>query len=79
MAIVTETYELNGRQFVRTFSDEGRFVVGGSPAGQYTEANDPAELGRTYVEGNIIDDGADPDEATNADYEDALSRLGVEV
>ena len=82
MAIVTETYELNGRLFVRTFSDEGRYVVGGSPAGQYAEANDPAELGRTYAEGDLIptENGAiDPDAATAADYESALGRLGVEV
>lgn len=82
MAIVTETYELNGRLFVRTFSDEGRFVVGGVPEGAYTEANDPAELGRAYVEGDLIptENGAiDPDAATAADYESALSQLGVEV
>ena len=52
--IKTETYTLNGRQFVRTYSDAGRFVVGGSPNGNYTEANDPAELGRTYIEGELI-------------------------
>lgn len=51
MAIVTETYEMNGRQFVRTYSDAGRYIVGGVPEGQYTEANDPAELGRVYTEG----------------------------
>lgn len=51
MAIVTETYTLDGRQFVRTWSDAGRYVVGGVPQGQYAEANDPAELGRVYTEG----------------------------
>ncbi len=54
MAIKTETYELNGRQFVRTYSDAHRYVVGGSPEGQYAEANDPAEFGRTYTEGELI-------------------------
>ena len=57
MAIVQETYELNGRQFVRTYSDAGRYVVGGMPEGAYSEANDPAEFGRTYVEGDVIEDG----------------------
>ena len=52
MAIVQETYELNGRQFVRTYSDDGRFVVGGVPYGEYAEATDPAEFNRTYVEGD---------------------------
>lgn len=52
--IRTETFELNGRQFVRTWSDAGRYVVGGSPEGEYSEANDPAEFGRTYVEGDLM-------------------------
>ncbi len=73
--IVQESYELNGRQFVRTWSDEGRYVVGGNPEGQYTEANDPAALGRVYTEGEAIP-AAD---CEAADYESALGRLGVEV
>ncbi len=72
--IVQETYELGGRQFVRTYSDANRYVVGGDPHGAYAEANDPAELGRTYTEGGLMDG-----DATAADYEEALSRLGVEV
>lgn len=47
--IVQETYTLNGRVFVRTYSDAGRYVVRDGVS--YTEANDPAELGRTYAEG----------------------------
>lgn len=54
MAIVTETYELNGHMFVRTYSDSGRYVVGGNPPGAYTEANDPAELNRQYTEGEYL-------------------------
>ncbi len=80
--IVQETYEINGRQFVRTWSDANRYVVGGVPEGPYTEANDPAELGRTYAEGEPIPEDAravDPDDASAADYEAALARLGVEV
>ena len=50
--IVTETYELNGRQFVRTTSDAGRYVV--RDGVEYGEANDPAEFGRTYTEGDLI-------------------------
>lgn len=52
--IVQETYELNGRQFVRTYSDAGRYVVGGVPEGEYVEANDPVDAARTYTEGDII-------------------------
>ena len=54
MSIIQETYTLNGRQFVRTYSDAGRYVVGGEPYGSYSEANDPAEFGRTYIEGDLM-------------------------
>lgn len=47
--IVQKTYTLNGRVFVRTYSDAGRYVVRDGVS--YTEANDPAELGCTYAEG----------------------------
>ncbi len=79
MAIVTENYELNGVPFVRAYSTANRYVVGGVPEGEYVEANDPAALGRTYVEGDIIEDGTGPNEATAVDYESALNELGVTV
>lgn len=56
MAIKTETFEVNGRHFVRTWSDENRYVVGGNPYGEYEEGLDPAEFGRTYTEGNLMTD-----------------------
>ena len=52
--IVTETFEINGRQFVRTYSDAGRYVVGGVPYGAYDEAIDPADADRAYTEGDLI-------------------------
>lgn len=58
MAIKTETYELNGRLFVRTWSDANRAVVRDGIA--YGEANDPAELGRIYTEGDLIPDEKNP-------------------
>ena len=54
MAIVQEMYEINGVPFVRTYSDAGRYVMGGSPEGAYAEANDPASANRTYVEGDVM-------------------------
>ena len=53
MAIKQEHFEVNGHDFVRTVSDSGRYVVRDGVS--YEEANDPAELGRTYTEGNIIE------------------------
>lgn len=55
--IVTEHFDVNGRDFIRTTSDSGRYVV--RDGVEYSEACDPAELGRTYTEGDLmpVDDG----------------------
>lgn len=52
--IVTEQYTVNDRAFIRTTSDIGCFIV--RDGIEYVEACDPAELGRTYTEGNPIPD-----------------------
>ena len=70
--IVTEPYELNGRQFVRTYSDANRYVVRDGVA--YSEANDPAEFGRVYTEGNLIPE-TETDLADKAEAYDIL--MGV--
>lgn len=51
--IKTETITINDQQFVRTYSDAGYMIHGGMPEADYTEAVDPAELGRTYTETDI--------------------------
>lgn len=50
--IRTETYMLGEREFTRTWSDANRYVV--REGEEYTEANDPSELGRVYAEGRVI-------------------------
>lgn len=50
--IVQEHFEINGQDFIRTTSDAGRYVVRDGVS--YGEACDPAELGRTYTEGELI-------------------------
>lgn len=57
MAIVTENVEINGKTFIKTYSDSGYLIHGGSPEGDYAEAIDPAELNRTYTETTIPADG----------------------
>ena len=52
--IVQEHFFIGEHEYVRTYSDAGRFVLGGVPFGEYIEACDPAELGRTYTEGDPI-------------------------
>jgi len=69
--IIQERFTINGREFIRTYSDAGRYVVGGSPEGQYAEAVDPASLGRTYVEGELMPPEEQPDRAAE---EQALTR-----
>lgn len=73
MAIVYEHFTVNGRDFVRTYSDAGRYVVGGSPEDLYIEATDPADLNRTYIEGDII---ADDDISDKAAAFDVLVGVG---
>ena len=50
--IRTESLTIGGKDFTRTYSDAGRYVVRDGIS--YDEAIDPAELGRTYVEGAPI-------------------------
>ena len=61
--IVTESYQINGVDFIRTYSDAGRYVVRDGIS--YSEACDPAEYGRTYTEGDVIPD-------TDTDAEEIL-------
>ncbi len=73
--IIQERFTINGREFIRTYSDAGRYVVGGSPEGQYVEATDPAELGRTYTEGELMPPEARTDISDKAEAYDIL--MGV--
>lgn len=50
--IVQEHFDVNERDFIRTYSDAGRYVV--RDGVEYSEACDPAELGRTYTEGDLM-------------------------
>lgn len=74
--IKTETVTIGGKAFIRTYSDEHHYVVGGVPTGEYAEAIDPVELGRTYTEGDIMpdeDDGATEEERALTRYANELT------
>lgn len=58
--IIQEHFDLNGRDFVRTYSDAGRYVV--RDGFSYSEACDPAECGRVYTEGELMPDDERIDE-----------------
>lgn len=64
-----ERFTVGGADFIRTYSDSGYCIHGGSPEGDYTEACDPAELVRTYTETDI------PIERDAADLEEILRIL----
>lgn len=69
--IKTETFYIEETEYVRTYSDRGMMIHGGSPEGDYSEACDPVELGRTYTETDIPID----DETTDADKAEAFDIL----
>ena len=50
--IVTENFKVGESDFIRTYSDTGRFVV--RDGIEYSEACDPAEFGRQYNEGDLM-------------------------
>ena len=72
--IVTEYYRTreDGVVLNRTFSDAGMLIE--RDGVRYSEAIDPAELGRVYTE----TDEAVEVSADEADYLAALARLGVQ-
>lgn len=56
--IVQTHFDINGRNFIHTYSDAGCYVV--RDGVEYGEANDPAEFGRTYTEGDLMPDEENP-------------------
>ena len=63
--IQTETFYINGREFTRTYSDSNRYVVRDGIS--YGEACDPAEFGRTYTEGDLIEGNTIKADKTNTE------------
>lgn len=66
--IVQEHFDVEGRDFIRTYSDSGRYVV--RDGVEYSEACDPAEFGRQYTEGELM-----PEEDRLAMADDILNIL----
>ena len=64
--IKTETITINGRTFVRTYSDANRMIQQDGTGAVYAEAYDPADSGRTYTE-------TEDEIATATDSDDILS------
>ena len=78
--IVPEELTISGKPFILQYSDIGMKLERDGEF--YDEAYDPAELNRKYNETDIpIDKPTEPatDEATEADYQEALREMGVEL
>ena len=69
--IRTETYMIGEREFIRTWSDASRYVV--RDGVEYSEANDPAEFGRVYTEGELM-----PPEEIAEQAEEVLKEMEVD-
>ena len=67
--IVQTHFDVSGRDFIRTVSDAGRYVVRDGVG--YSEACDPAEYGRQYTEGDLMPE----DETAIADKAEAYDIL----
>ena len=67
--IVQERFTINGREFIRTYSDAGRYVVRDGVS--YGEANDPAEFSRVYTEGELM---PQEEQSDRIEDEQALTR-----
>ena len=67
MAICTENLTINGRAYVRTWSDAGMYIHGGFREGDYPEAVDPADAGRVYVETSIPIPGPADEEISDSE------------
>ena len=52
--IKTESLTIGGQEYKRTYSDDNKYVVRDGIS--YSEAIDPAYLGRTYTEGEEMPD-----------------------
>jgi hypothetical protein len=81
--VIRENIMINERAFVRSYSDEGRYLLRDGVA--YGEAIDPAEYAeeRVYTEGDVMSDddaeGLVSNTATVEDYQAALTEMGVSL
>lgn len=73
MAVIYEDLQ-NG--LVKTYSDAGFYIHGGSPENDYAEAIDPKSANRKYTE---TSKKIPVREATIEDYQAKLRELGVEI
>jgi hypothetical protein len=74
--VVTEKITLNGTEYIRNYSDCGFCIERDGVV--YSEAIDPLGTDRVYTETNVPIE-SDSEEATEADYQNALAEMGVNL
>lgn len=75
--IVKTTKEINGIEYDYTYSDIGMMIE--RDGVRYGEALDPLNSGREYTETDEPIEVEETEEATEADYQNAIREMGVEV
>lgn len=76
--VITETITINNIEYIRNYSDTGHYIE--RDGVKYGEAIDPIGTDRVYTETDeLIETTTDTDEATETDYLNALSEMGVNV
>ena len=71
----TETITINGRTFIRAYSDSGYMIKQDGTGAIYAEAIDPADSGRTYTEPDEIIES----ETDTEDYKTAFEIITGEI
>lgn len=78
--IITENITIDGREFIKKDSDSGFYIERDGEL--YSDAIDPVETLREYVETDIpieSDEHEENDEPTREDLLSALNELGVDT
>lgn len=65
--ICNEKIIINNRTYIRTWSDANMYIHGGFPDGDYSEAIDPEDMGRTYIETEIPLPGPEDEEISDSE------------
>lgn len=65
--IITENVTINGRDFIRTYSDQNMMIE--REGIRYSEAYDPAEIERYYIETNEAIPQEHEEEENNSEHE----------
>ena len=76
--IVTETFTIKDKPFIKTYSDSGFMIE--RDGVRYSEANDPAELNRQYIETDeLIEIPEDPEDPSDEPSDDPSDESMTEI